>query len=122
MFTFNKQQLYISVEFSNVLNGKIKPPFCPFVDSSLVFPVSASTIFHFIHVPTAQTAWIVCRLCGTAVMVHKWVSFLAGSRPCPWPNNSYTHWSSSTPNLLSTATLYNVREVGATWLSSVLSQ
>lgn len=47
------------------------------------------------------------------------VSSLAARR-CPWPNNSDTDWTNSTPNLLSSPTLYNVRELRITWPSSVL--
>lgn len=47
------------------------------------------------------------------------VSSLA-ARQCPWPNNSDTDWTISTPNLLSSPTLYNVRELRITWPSSVL--
>lgn len=80
--------------------------------SSIVSAVSQLLfIFWFIHVQTVQTALNVCRFFGRAAIFHKWVSFLAGSSLCPWPSNSYTHWSSSTPNLLSPAILYNATEL-----------
>lgn len=46
--------------------------------------------------------------------------FSLAARRCPWPDNSDTDWTNSTPNLLSSPTLYNVREPRITWLSSAL--
>lgn len=47
-------------------------------------------------------------------------SLAAGQRP--WTNNSFNRWTSSSPNLLSSPTLYNVKQPRITWLSSALSR
>lgn len=60
-----------------------------------------------------QMRWTSSVLYSAELLLSGSVSSLA-VRQRPWPNNSDTDWTDSTPNLLPSPTLYNVRELRIT--------